>query len=204
MAERAGIHRNLLVAVGVVALFVSAAGVVALAQGDEGEVFTGCVNQNSGVLKSVAIGSEPAKPCNEEETEITWDRAGPAFESRIAELEERLAELEEPFGRLDLFVDCDAGETVGAALADAETHLGPVDITISGVCEESLGVGRDDVSFHGTQRADGIRGFVGMFEGSTRLSGECGFGIGGWVGVGCSSRCRRSGAARAAGSARTV
>jgi hypothetical protein len=93
-----------------------------------------------------------------EEAQITWDRAGPAFEGRIAELEARVAELEEPFGTLDVFVDCDAGETIGAALAEADTHLGQVNITISGVCEESVNVGRDDVSLSGVNRSDGIRG----------------------------------------------
>ena len=41
---------------------------------NNGNVFTGCVNQNSGVLRNVAIGIEPAKDCNDEEFQITWDR----------------------------------------------------------------------------------------------------------------------------------
>ena len=67
---------------------------------DRGDGFTGCLNENSGGLRNVAVGFEPAKPCNDEEQPITWDRAGPAFEGRIAALEQRVAELEEPFGTL--------------------------------------------------------------------------------------------------------
>ena len=125
---------------------------------ESSEVFTGCVNQNSGGLRSVAIGLEPAKECGDGEFQITWDRADSAFGSRIAALEERVVELEGQFGTLDLFVDCDAGDTIGAALADADTHVGQVNITISGVCEETVVVKRDDVSFVGIQRSDGIRG----------------------------------------------
>jgi len=132
-------------------------GVTALAQTDEGDVFTGCVNEASGVLGNVAVGLDPAKPCNPQESQITWDRAGPAFEERIAALEEQVAELEEPYGTLELTVDCAAGGTVGAALAEAQTHPGPVNITISGVCEENVGINRDDVSLSGLVRSDGIR-----------------------------------------------
>ena len=137
---------------------VLAAGVAALAQLDEGDVFTGCVNNQSGFLSKVAVGFEPAKPCNPEEHQITWDRAGPAFEGRIAALEERVAELEAPFGTLELFVDCGAGDTIGDALAEAQTHAGPVRVAISGVCEENVGIGRDDVTLFGLERSDGIHG----------------------------------------------
>ena len=157
MDKKRNTRRYLLVLVAVVVLFVSAAGVVALAQPNEGDVFTGCLNEESGGLRNVAVGFESAKPCNPEELQISWDRAGPAFEGRIAALEERVAELEEQFGTLDLFVDCDAGDTVGDALAEAQTHPGPVTIAISGVCEENVGIGRDDVTLSGLQRGDGIR-----------------------------------------------
>jgi hypothetical protein len=40
----------------------------------------------------VAIGFEPAETCNPQEQPITWDRAGPGFEGRIAALEERVAQ----------------------------------------------------------------------------------------------------------------
>ena len=53
LSERPSTRRALLVLVAVV-VFVSAAGVVALAQPDGGEVFTGCLNENSGALRNVA------------------------------------------------------------------------------------------------------------------------------------------------------
>lgn len=166
-------RRYLLVLVAVV-LFVSAAGVVALAQPDEGDVFTGCLNENSGALRNVAVGFEPAKSCNPQELQITWDRAGPAFEGRIAALEERVAELEEPFGTLGLFVDCAAGDTVGAALESARAHLGPVSITIAGVCEEDVSIDRDNVHIYGQSTGDGIQtspeGQVEVFDASHRVT----------------------------------
>ena len=158
MARRTNTRQYLLTLVAAVALVGSGLGVAALAQTDAGDVFTGCLNENSGALRSVAVGFEPAKACNSEEQPITWDRAGPAFEARIAALEERIAELEEPFGTLELFVDCAAGDTVGAALVAAQSHAGPVNIAISGVCEENVGIDRDDVHISGLERSDGIRG----------------------------------------------
>lgn len=158
MKKRHNRRRGLLVLIAVAALSVSLAGVVAPVQADETEVFTGCVHQNSGRLSKVAVGFEPAKPCNKKELLITWDRAGPAFEDRLVQLEQRVAGLEQASQTLEVFIDCDAGDTVGDALADAQAHPGPVNITISGVCEESIFVDRDDVSFSGTQRSDGIRG----------------------------------------------
>ena len=157
MARRTNTRRYLLTLVAAVGFVGSGLGVAALAQSDGGDVFTGCLNENSGVLRNVAVGFEPAKACNPQELQITWDRAGPAFDARIAALEERIAELEAPFGTLDLFVDCAAGETIGAALAEAETHVGSLNITVSGVCEESVVVVRDDVSLSGVDRSDGIR-----------------------------------------------
>jgi hypothetical protein len=131
--------------------------VPALTQGiEDNNVFTGCVNRNSGVIRNIAVGYEPVKACNEEEYKITWDHARPEFDSRIAALEQRVAELEEPFGTLELFVDCNAADTVGAALDEAQTHFGPVNITISGVCEENVVIERDDINISGLERNDGI------------------------------------------------
>jgi hypothetical protein len=138
-----------------VVVFVSAAGVVALAQPDGGDVFTGCLDGKSGKLDRVAVGFEPAKECKKD-IQITWDRAGPAFEGRIAALEERVAELEESFGTLDLFVRCDAGDTIGVALDEARDHPGPVQITILGVCEENVTIDRNDVHFRGVSPESGI------------------------------------------------
>lgn len=147
----------LAVVVAVVVLFASVTGVVAFAQPDGGDVFTGCLNETSGSLRNVALGFEPARPCNDQEVQITWDRAGAALEARIAALEERVAELEEPFGTLELLVDCAAGDTVGEAVADADTHFGPVSITISGVCEENAVIERSDVTLSGVEPTDGIQ-----------------------------------------------
>lgn len=92
MARRLNTRRFLLTLVAAVALVGSGLGVAALAQSDGGDVFTGCLNENSGRLGNVAVGLEPARPCNARTTQITWDRAGPAFEDRIAALEERVAQ----------------------------------------------------------------------------------------------------------------
>jgi hypothetical protein len=92
MASRTNTRRYLLMLVAAVALVGSGLGVAALAQPDTGDVFTGCLNENSGVLGNVAVGFEPADACNPQEAQITWDRAGPAFEGRIAALEERVAQ----------------------------------------------------------------------------------------------------------------
>jgi hypothetical protein len=138
-------------------LLVLAAGVTAVAQVDGDEVFTGTLNVNSGVLRNVAVGYEPLRPPNDEEIAITWDRSDPSFAERIADLEDRMAELEAPFETLELFVDCSAGDTLGAALAEAQDHPGPVVIAISGVCEENVGITRDDVAIFGFDQSDGIR-----------------------------------------------
>lgn len=155
---RTNTRRYLLTLMAAVALVGSGLGVAALAQPDAGDMFTGCLNENSGVLRNVAVGFEPAETCNPQELQITWDLAGPAFEGRIAALEERVAELEEPFGSLEVFVDCDAGDTVGAALDQAQTHIGPVNIVVSGICEETIAINRDDVTVSGQYETDGLRG----------------------------------------------
>jgi hypothetical protein len=84
--------RRYVLIVFVLVLFVSGIGVAALAQSDAGDVYTGCLNQNSGVLHNVAVGFEPVKTCNGAEIQITWDRAGPAFDERLTALEERVAQ----------------------------------------------------------------------------------------------------------------
>jgi hypothetical protein len=79
------------VVVAVVALVGSTLGVVALAQSDEADVYTACLNEKWGTLTRVAIGTEPARPCRHNQVQVTWDRAGAALEARLAALEERVA-----------------------------------------------------------------------------------------------------------------
>jgi hypothetical protein len=62
--------------------------------------------------------------------------------------------------QLDLAVDCDAGDSLADALSSSFWHVGRVSITISGVCEETVAIDRDDVSLAGVNRADGINGGV--------------------------------------------
>lgn len=144
--------------------------VPAFTQGlEDDNVFTGCLEQKSGKLSNVAVGLDPVKACDKDEFQITWDYAKPEFENRITILEERVAQLEEPYGVLDLFVDCAAGDTIGAALDSAQTHLGPVNIIIYGVCEETVRIERDNVSFTGVNASDGIQGPTAGFNSAVEL-----------------------------------
>jgi hypothetical protein len=137
--------------VATVVLVGSGAGVAALAQPDAGDVYTGCLNENSGVLHKVAVGFEPAMPCNEAESQVTWDRAGPAFEGRIAALEERVAErtVAAP-SPVELF----AAVTVDVTFDDSgvspriETSVGPIDsVTLVGTAHYRVNFG--EVVFDG-------------------------------------------------------
>ena len=100
-----GIGRRYLVVLLAAALFVAGVAAGAVGQSDKADVFTGCVNENSGVLRKVATGLEPARPCNGQEAPITWDRAEPALEGRIAALEAQVDDLEAQVEELEALTD---------------------------------------------------------------------------------------------------
>jgi hypothetical protein len=92
-------------------------------------------------------------------------RAGPdradhedvkALAQRLTELERQLAELTAPRGSRSILVDCAAGETVGGALAQATTTVGPLTITIKGLCAERVVITRDDTTLQGADPGDGL------------------------------------------------
>ncbi len=52
-------------------------GAVALAQSERDEtVYTGCLHK-AGVLRKVAVGDEPIRKCNRNETQMSWNAQGP-------------------------------------------------------------------------------------------------------------------------------
>jgi hypothetical protein len=60
----------------VMAMATTVAGAVAQPDEPEANVYTGCLNPG-GQLKSVAIGDQPLKACEINETEISWSMTGP-------------------------------------------------------------------------------------------------------------------------------
>jgi hypothetical protein len=80
--------------VAVVALVVSGLGLTASAQQDTSDVLTGCLNEQSGVLRNVAVGTDPIGACNPQEAVVTWGQGDPALEGRVAALEAEVAALE--------------------------------------------------------------------------------------------------------------
>lgn len=137
MDERGNPRRyRLVVVVAVAALLTSVASVIALAQPNTtDDVFTGCVNENSGTLRGVAVGFDPVRPCSDRETQITWDRAGPG----LAALEERIAQ--QTIGAPSPV------ELVAAATVDVTTiknSVGPIEsVTQVGPAHYRVGFGDD-------------------------------------------------------------
>ena len=85
-------RRYLLVIAVAATILATGFGVAAVAQQPEADVYTACLNEQTGNIRRVAIGPEPARQCTRMQTEISWDRAGPASDARIAALEERIAQ----------------------------------------------------------------------------------------------------------------
>jgi hypothetical protein len=65
------------------------------------------------------------------------------------EFKERLSNLESAFGPWETTVDCGAGERLQDVLDEASTRVGPVIITVEGMCSEEVVIRRDDVSLIG-------------------------------------------------------
>lgn len=77
--------------------------------------------------------------------------------AQVATLQQQVAALQSASQPLTLTVNCGAGQTVGAALAQAQSHSGPVNIIISGTCTEQVTVNRDDVTLQGNTPTDGLK-----------------------------------------------
>ena len=64
-------------ALATVALVAASTAAVAVSPPAQADQFTGCLNQASGMVHRVAIGTEPNKPCVRPEVQITWSVTGP-------------------------------------------------------------------------------------------------------------------------------
>lgn len=113
---------------GMVILLFVAPGVTAFTRA-EPEVFTGCLHERSGRLTRVATGAEPARRCGHRHVEITWDRAGPAFNDRIAALEARVDKLEQQVGPVPIASLLDSGQ---ATVASSPSDIGSTDDIFDG------------------------------------------------------------------------
>ena len=79
---------------------------------------------------------------------------------RVAELEARLAALEGSSAPQVVEVDCSAGGSVMAALAEAAGRSAPLTIGVRGTCTEQVVVSRDDVSIVGWSPGAGLQGLT--------------------------------------------
>ena len=146
--------RRTLILFSVVALgALGGVSVAATGSDDGGNTYTGCLNKG-GVITNVAIGDQPLKSCAANQVRISWSEG--VSPEDVTALAERVEDLEARTYPLELSVDCTAGETVGDALAEAQAGewIGPVRIGISGVCVESVGIFRDDVTLFGIGDAE--------------------------------------------------
>ena len=64
-------------ALATVALVAASTAAVAVSPPAQADQFTGCLNQASGMVHRVAIGTKPNKPCVRPEVQITWSVTGP-------------------------------------------------------------------------------------------------------------------------------
>jgi len=73
------------------------------------------------------------------------------------ELREYISNLESAFGPWETTVDCGADESLQAALNEADNRVGPVIITVEGMCSEEVVIRRDDVTLRGGSPGSGIQ-----------------------------------------------
>jgi hypothetical protein len=67
--------RKLTIFVVIIAL-LTLGGTAIAAMDDHNNTYTGCLNSGGNILK-VAIGEEPAKPCEDDQMQISWNEQGP-------------------------------------------------------------------------------------------------------------------------------
>lgn len=80
------------------------------------------------------------------------------LQQQIDELEKRVYDLEgAPAVPQEYSVNCSGGEKIADVLAQIAYTNGPVIITISGLCQESLTITRDNITLRGTSTGDGLK-----------------------------------------------
>jgi hypothetical protein len=87
---------------------------------------------------------------------LTWPVSAIAFLSTLAAPVLAAPPPMVPRPSLSLSVNCNAGQTVSAALARAAYTFTPVVITITGVCAERVVIARDDVTLQGAAPGAGL------------------------------------------------
>jgi hypothetical protein len=127
---------------------------VAVADGGDPAVVHACLQKNSGSVRIVG----PAEACRNSEVAMHWGLVGPAGPagSPGAPGPAGPPGPATDISPLTVFVDCGAGQTVTAALAQAANRRA-VTIVISGVCTESVTIARDDVTLIGASPVDGLQ-----------------------------------------------
>jgi hypothetical protein len=116
-----------------VAAFAANPGIAHAQAGAPAAVYA-CVHQSSQLVRIVG----PQEPCRAVETRVQWSVAGPPGSGA---------------GPMSLTVDCSAGRTLNAALAEAASAT-TVMIRFTGVCRENVTIRRDDVTIGGWSSAD--------------------------------------------------
>lgn len=91
------------------------------------------------------------------------------------ELQDQIDSLQQQIDTLlggtpvSLAVDCDAGDSVVAALTSVSPAI-PLTISISGICNEFVFINRDDVTLQGVTPADGVSGIIASLGGGLRIN----------------------------------
>jgi hypothetical protein len=102
------------------------------------------------VIISALIVMAPAEIRAQTEGEVE------GLKHRVERLEELASQLQQSLEPTPISVNCGAGQTIGSALATSAGTLGPIQITVTGVCRELVTISRDDVTIQGATQADGI------------------------------------------------
>jgi hypothetical protein len=90
-------------------------------------------------------------------------------ETKLVAQIEQLRQQQQPIA---IDVDCNTGGSIMKILAELPLVPVKATITISGICEESVVVKRDDVTFKGKTETDGIKGNIALLvtAGSSRVN----------------------------------
>lgn len=82
---------------------------------------------------------------------------GQGVPQQLDELEARVAALEVAMQPQFFDVNCGAGESVASALAQGAHRSARLTIRVTGVCSETVNIGRDDVTIIGVSPGDGLQ-----------------------------------------------
>jgi hypothetical protein len=164
------LHRVMLavLAVGLLVPAVSAA---------QDVVYTGCIKSGDGSLYNIRQATTPMAPCKGKDKQISWNMAG---------------QPGPPGPPLDITVnvDCNAGQSINDALAQAANKL---TVLINGSCEEGVVITRDDVTLQGVGTNPTIMAPEGAWSSAIRIEGARGVSL--WdlqvVGGGCTLNAER-------------